>query len=130
MNIPVLLVACITLLAAFAHAIVGTKETASIAPASQDDKLTVNWVQAMCAFQMLSVDLLAVAVALFAVVFFDLGAAESQIVIVLSLLFFLWGVVWIIQLRWLNRPAANMLRLPQGVIWFLCSGLLYVGSGA
>ncbi len=128
MNVPVLSVACITLLALVAHVFVGTKETATIAPASQDEKLTANWVQAMCAFQMLTVDLLVVAVALFAVVFFDLGQLERPVVLLFSLLFFLWGLVWVIQLQWLNRPAASLLRLPHWMIWFLCSGLLYLGS--
>lgn len=128
MNVPVLIVACITLLALVAHVFVGTKETATVAPASQDEQLTANWVQAMCAFQMLTVDLLVVAVALFAVVFFDLGQLERPVVLLLSLLFFLWGLVWVIQLQWLNRPAASLLRLPHWMIWFLCSGLLYYGS--
>lgn len=128
MNIWVLSVACITLIAFIAHVFVGTKETATIAPTSQDKSLTANWVQAMCAFQMLSVDLLAVAAALFAVAFFDFGPAERPIVLLLCLLFFLWGLVWVIQLLWIKSPAATLLRLPHWVIWFFCSGLLYLGS--
>lgn len=128
MNIPVLIVACITLVAFVAHVIVGTKETASIAPAPEEKKLTADWVQAMCAFQMLSVDLLAVSAALFAVVFLDLGSIENQIVLLISLLFLIWGVVWVVQLLWLKRPAANLLRLPHWAIWFVCSGLLFYGS--
>ncbi|WP_108881997.1 hypothetical protein [Anderseniella sp. Alg231-50] len=128
MNVLILTVACITLLALVAHVFAGTKETATIAPASQDEDLTANWVQAMCAFQMLTVDLLVVAVALFAVAFSDLGQLERPIVLSLSLLFFLWGLVWVIQLKFLNRRAAGLLRLPHWMVWFLCSGLLYLGS--
>ena len=128
MNIPVFIVACISILALVAHIVGGTKETSAIVPASQDDKLTVNWVQAMCAFQMLSVDLLAVTVALFAIALWDIIPHESQVVLFLSLLFFLWGLVWVVQVRWLKRPAASLLRLPHWIVWFLCSGLLYVGS--
>ena len=61
LNFWVLSVACITLVAFLAHVLIGTRETATIVPPSSDDKLTTSWVQAMCAFQMLSVDLLAVA---------------------------------------------------------------------
>ena len=128
MNYPVLIVACITLFACVAHVLVGTKETASIAPPEQDKERTANWVQAMCAFQMLSVDLLAVTAALFAVVFLDLGPIETQILRLLSLLYVFWGIVWVVQLRWLNRPAAHLLRLPHWIIWFLCAGLLFYGS--
>lgn len=128
MNFLVLSVACITLIAFVAHLLVGTRETASIKPASGEEHLVVNWVQAMCAFQMLSVDLLVVAIALFAIGFFDFGPVERPILRLFSLLFFLWALVWIVQLRWLNKPAANLLRLPHWIIWFLCSGLLFFGS--
>lgn len=128
MNIPVLIVASITLVAFVAHVVIGTKETASIAPVAQDKKLTADWVQAMCAFQMLSVDLLVVSAALFAVVFMDFGNIESQIIRLFGVLFFAWGVVWVVQLLWLKRPAANLLRLPHWAIWFVCSGLLFYGS--
>ena len=127
MNIPVLIVAIITLIAFVAHVIGGTRETAAIAP-KEDDKLVVSWVQAMCAFQMLAVDLLALALLLFAIVFWDLGPGESLILQLASVLYFLWGVVWVVQVLWLKRPSATLLRLPHWIIWLLCSGLLYFGS--
>ena len=71
MNIPVLIVACITFLAFVAHVLGGTKETAAIEPDRAQPTLTKHWVQAMCAFQMLSVDLLVVAGALFAIALKD-----------------------------------------------------------
>lgn len=128
MNVPVFIVACITLLAVVAHVFGGTKETAAIAPTQENAKLTAHWVQAMCAFQMLSVDLLAVALLLFAVVFVDFGPIEDQILTALSVLFFLWGTVWVVQVLWLKRSAATLLRLPHWVVWFVCSGLLYFGT--
>ncbi len=128
MNIPVFIVACITLLAVIAHVLGGTKETAAIAPDQENDRLTAHWVQAMCAFQMLSVDLLAVALLLFAVAFVDLGPIEDQVLTALSVLFFLWGAVWVVQVLWLKKAAATLLRLPHWSVWFICSGLLYFGS--
>jgi hypothetical protein len=127
MNIPVLIVAIITLIAFFAHLIGGTRETAAIAP-KNDDKLTSSWVQAMCAFQMLAVDLLAISLILFAVALWDLGEGETLIIQIASLLYFSWGVVWIIQVRWLKEPSVGLLRLPHWIIWFFCSGLLFYGS--
>lgn len=128
MNIWVFVVACTVLIALVAHVFVGTKETATIDPKSTDKTLTANWVQAMCAFQMLSVDLLVVAGALLAIALFDFGPMERPAILLLSLLFFLWGLVWIVQMRWLNKPGLHLLRLPQWLIWFVCSGLLYLGS--
>ena len=127
MNIPVLIVACITSLAFVAHVFGGTRETASIAP-KEDQKLMVSWVQAMCAFQMLAVDLLALSLLLFAIVYWDLGSGETLILQLASALFFLWAVVWVIQVLWAKRPSVTLLRLPHWVIWFVCSGLLYFGS--
>ncbi|WP_300010192.1 hypothetical protein [uncultured Roseobacter sp.] len=128
MNIWVLCVACITLIAFFAHVIVGTKETATLAPRTADEKRTTNWVQAMCVFQMLSVDLLVVAVTLFAIAFIDIGPLERPATLLLSLLFFIWGLVWVVQMKWLNRPAVTLWRLPHWVVWFFCSALLYLGG--
>lgn len=128
MNIWVFSVACITLIAFVAHVLIGTKETATVEPTSTDDKLTTNWVQAMCAFQMLSVDLLIVAVALFGLAFVDLGPLQRPAVLLLGLLFLLWGIVWIVQMKWLNRPAVAIWRLPHWIIWFFCSALLYLGG--
>lgn len=127
MNIPVLIVASITLIAFVAHVFGGTRETAAIAP-KNDEKLTIFWVQAMCAFQMLSVDLLALAALLFAILFWNLGPGEELILRLLSVLYFLWGVVWVAQVYWLQKPNATLLRLPHWMIWFLCAGLLYFGN--
>lgn len=127
MNIPVLIVAIITLGAFIAHVLGGTRETAAIDP-KDDEKLVVFWVQAMCAFQMLSVDLLAISLLLFAIVFWDLGPGETLILQLASGLYFLWAVVWIAQVQWLKRAPATLLRLPHWIIWLLCSGLLFFGS--
>lgn len=127
MNVPVLIVAIITLIAFIAHVFGGTRETAAIVP-KEDEKLVVSWVQAMCAFQMLAVDLLALALLLFAIVFWDLGPGESLILQLASALYFLWGVVWVVQVLWLRTPSATLLRLPHWIVWLLCSGLLFFGS--
>lgn len=128
MNIPVLIVALITLIAFVAHLIGGTKETAAIAPNPQDQKLTTHWVQAMSAFQMLAVDLLAVSIALFAIALTDLGPIENSLLTIFTLLYIAWGIVWIIQVWWLQRSATALLRLPHWLVWFFCAILLYLGN--
>ena len=127
MNIPVLIVASIMAIAVVAHVFGGTRETARIAPDPSAPNLTRHWVQAMGAFQMLSVDLLAVSLLLFGVALWDLGPAEDLIIKGLIVLFCLWGIVWFVQVRWLKRTGAGILQLPHWVIWFFCAGLLFFG---
>ncbi|MEO9514505.1 MAG: hypothetical protein ABJH45_23390 [Paracoccaceae bacterium] len=88
-------------LAVVAHVLGGTRETARIAPSAMTSPLNRNWVQAMGAWQMLSVDLIAVATLLFGVALWDLGAVEDVILKGLILLFCLWGLVWFAQVWWL-----------------------------
>jgi hypothetical protein len=123
MEIPELIIACILLAAVIAHVFVGTRETAALKPV--DNKLSINWAQAMCAFQMLSVDLLAVCVLLFAIAFYDLGPIEPTLVLLLAVLFLLWGVAWVIQTLWLQRDIRTLFRLPHWIVWFFCSGVLF-----
>lgn len=128
MNIPVLIVAVITALAVVAHVIGGTRETASLAPDPQDSKTSANWVQAMCAFQMLSVDLAVVTGLLFTIALSDVLPSERLWSLGLSLLFLAWGVAWVVQMLAVQRQGVRLLRLPHFLVWFVCAGLLYVGA--
>lgn len=128
MNIPVLIVASFSLLAVIAHIFGGTKETASISPNESDINLTRSWKQAMCAFQMLAIDLIAVTIAMFTISLTEFIPFEYELTLFLSLLYFLWGVVWLIQLLWLKSSAKTFMYLPQWIFWFVGSGLLYIGA--
>ena len=128
MNIPVLIVACVTLLAVIAHVFGGTKETASIAPDTQDDKLTRSWKQSMCAFQMLTVDLGLVTVVLFMISLTDIFTFEKELILFISFAYLLWGIAWVIQLVWLKSEVKTFMILPQWLFWFVCSALLYYGA--
>ena len=128
MNIPILIVAIFSLLAVIAHIFGGTKETASISPNESDIKLTRSWKQAMCAFQMLAVDLIAVTITMFIISLTDLISFEYELTLFLSLLYFLWGVIWLVQLAWLKSSAKTFIYLPQWIFWFAGSGLLYIGA--
>lgn len=127
MNIPVLIVACIMAIAVVAHVFGGTRETARIAPDPAEAKLTRHWVQAMAAWQMLSADLLAVAVILFGLALWDVGPGEDLVLKGLISLFCFWGIVWFVQVHWLKRACAGVLHLPHWIIWFVCAGLLVLG---
>ncbi|MFY0647170.1 hypothetical protein [Sulfitobacter geojensis] len=127
MNIPLLIAACLTLLAFAAHLFAGTRETAALAPPPDDAARTKHWVQAMCVFQMVSVDLLAITLLLFVAAFRDLGPLEPLLLSGLALLYLAWAGAWLVQLRWLNRPAATIFGLPQWMLFVLCAGLVFLG---
>lgn len=128
MNIPVLIVAVFTLLALIAHVTGGSIETASLKPTDHDGKKERSWKQAMCAFQMLTVDLAAVTGLLFLIALTDWLPFEYEITLLLSGLYGLWGISWLIQLRWLKSDSKTYFILPQWVFWFVGSALLYYGA--
>lgn len=135
MNTPVLITACISLLALIAHTFVGTKECTLLSPLSRTNnnvskskKLIQHWKQSMCAFQMLTIDLLLVTIILFVIALTELISFETELILFLSLVFFLWGIVWLIQLLWLKTEARTYLHLSQWIFWFICSALLFWGS--
>lgn len=128
MNIPVLIVASFTLLAVIAHVFGGTKDSASIIPDKNNSILMRNWKQSMCAFQMLAVDLLLVCVLLFVISLSNLISFEYELTLFLSLLYFMWGIVWLFQLFWIKSNVKTFFILPQWIFWFVGSGLLYYGA--
>ena len=64
MNIPFLAAALLLTVAFLAHLLVGTRETLSLSPDGKErtEQKRRNWIQALCAFQLVSVDLLLLAI--------------------------------------------------------------------
>ena len=77
---------------------------------------------------MQAIDLMAVTIAMFTISLTQLIPFEYELTLFLSLLYLLWGVVWLIQLVWLKSNAKTFLHLPQWLFWFLGAGLLYIGA--
>lgn len=136
MNIPILITACITLLTFLAHLIVGSMETAQLQPKrlttvetiSNYDTVERHWMQSMCAFQIVSVDLLVVAILLFAIALTDWVPLERIITQGLAVLFLLWAFSWLASLLWYKRPPRDYLLLSQWAFFLLCAGLLFWGA--
>ncbi len=136
MNYPLTIVACLTLLAFFAHIFGGLRESLSIAPAKLAEKKTLhnfesldrNWVQSICAFQLVSIDLLALSCLLFILSFTDIFIQKQLMAFCLAGFYFFWGVAWIVQLIALKRSAKDYLYLGHWVFWFGCSALIYWGA--
>ena len=137
MNYPIAIVSGLTLLAFVAHVAGGIKQSLSIAPSkvagSQIERgaleiLDRNWVQAMCAFQLVTIDLLALSVALYLLAFTNALAPKQSIAFALAAIYFLWGCSWLVQLLALKRKPRDYLFLGHWAFWFLCSGLIYWGA--
>ena len=128
MNIPVLIVAVIMIMALIGHITIGTRETATLEPVGQRGKIMANWVQTMCAFQMLSVDLLILIGLLFTIAIADVIPNEPLFILALAGYFALQGVLWLAHILWFKRDGATLRSLPHWAVWFVCAGLLYAGA--
>ena len=136
MNYQLATVGALTVLALFAHVFGGIRQSLSVEPAKLTDKektanfeaLDLNWVQSMCAFQLVTVDLLALSALLFFLAFTDVLLQKQLLGFSLSAFYFLWGCSWLVQLLSLKRKAMDYLLLSHWVFWFGCSALIYWGS--
>ena len=82
----------------------------------------------MCAFQLDSIDILAVIGVLYLLAFTDAHAPRQMIGFAVAALFLFWGVAWLAQLVALKREPKDYLILGHWMVWFLRAGLVYWGS--
>lgn len=137
MNIPIAIVAALTIMAFLLHITGGVWETLKIKPSrlQSDDQSNPQfavvdriWTQSLCAFQMLGVDLLLMAGVLYLLAATNVIVQKRGTALVCAVVFLLWGIVWLLQMALLKRPAKEYLLLPQWAIWFVCSALVLYGS--
>jgi hypothetical protein len=128
MNIPILIAALIMTVAVIGHVAVGTKETATLEPVGKTDKQMAHWVQAMCAFQMLTPDLIIVTVLLYLLALTQLIPEPQLFALGFAGYFALQGVMWLGQILWLRRSGVTALSLPHWMVWLLCSVLMVLGA--
>ena len=139
MNIPIAAVFGLTLLAFVAHITGGMKESLSTDPKlfrgdgvadEAQERIGRNWTQLMCAFQLVSVDLLALAVVLYFLAFTEVLAPARSIALGVVCLYLLWGCSWLLQLYALKRKPKDYLFLGHWAFWFLCAGLVAWGRSS
>ena len=136
MNYQLAIVGGLTVLALFAHLFGGIRQMLSVEPAKLTDKakfanfevLDRNWVLSMCAFQLVTIDLLALSALLFFLAFTDVFLQKQLMGFALAGFYFLWGCAGLVQLFTLRRKAMDYLVLGQWVFWFGSSALIYWGS--
>ena len=128
MNIPVLIVALIMTMAVIGHVVIGTRETATLEPKGSSGKPMANWVQTMCAFQMLTLALLIIVAALYWIALWEAVPAMRVVTLALAAYFTLQALLWLVHILWLGRPGATLLSLPHWAVWLVCAGLLWFGA--
>jgi heme/copper-type cytochrome/quinol oxidase subunit 4 len=137
MNYPIAAACGLTVLAFVAHMTGGIRQSLSIEPRKVAGEsvsqiklkaLDRNWVQTMCAFQLVSVDLLALSIALYLLAFKNVLSPAQPIAWSLAIVYLFWGLSWLVQLLALKRKPIDYLFLGHWSFWFLCSGLIYWGS--
>jgi len=137
MNYPIAISFGLVCLATLAHLLGGIRESLSVRPTvngrESSDKAAFyrierSWVQLMCAFQLVSIDLIAVAIVLYLLAFTNYFLQAQQIAFGMAAVFAAWGIVWFVQLVSLKRTKTDYLILGQWFLWFICSGLLLLGA--
>jgi len=135
MNTPLTIVAALTLIAFILHSTGGVWESLKIKPSSLPgekqpalDLYDRIWTQSMCAFQMLGIDLLLMAIVLYLLAATDVIVQKRGTALICASVFMLWGIVWLLQMALLKRPVKEYFQLPHWAIWFICSALVYYGS--
>jgi hypothetical protein len=138
LNLPIAAVSVLMLLALLAHTLVGAREARSVRPSlimpkgstteSSAERLERNWAQSLCAFQLVTVDLLALTALSFLLAFTEVISPKKPIALALAGYSLLWGIAWLIQLAVLKSPRKNFFLLGHWVLWFLCAVLVYWGA--
>ena len=123
MNIPFLAAALLLTVAFLAHLLVGTRETQSLSPAEEEqtEQKRRNWIQALCAFQLVSVDLLLLAAT-------QILEARREIACFMAAYLGTWGVAWLVQLKAVGAGSKNYYLLGQWILFFLCAALMAWGA--
>ena len=137
MNYQVTAAGGLVLLALLAHCFIGNKEALSARPAPSSparspgaERVELSWVQSMCAFQLVTVDLLLLAAGLLVLGVSDGFPGRSTLALFAAAYFALWGTAWLLQLIVLRRAGKDFLLLGQWILWYVCAGLLYWGAQA
>lgn len=136
MNIPIAIAAVITGLAFIAHTFFGIREAFIIAPKKLAGENTITnfakadliWVQSLCAFQLVTVELLANTGLLFVLAFSDLIVQRQAFAIAIGVVYVLRAGIWLAQLAYLKRRGADYVALGQWMAFLGCGVLILWGA--
>lgn len=131
MNIPILIAIILTFLAFLAHTFLGDRELKIIEPKTGEEKEIVKrekWTMARSGWHWISFDLLAATIGLAMINFSNYLQNEKQLLQILALYLFGYGVVWLIGIGISKRFPKNYLKLGQWILLWTISGCIYWGE--
>ena len=141
MVVPFVMAGVLMALAFGAHIFVGTRETLSLRPVAHSantentvsapanhTELSRHWTQAMCVFQLVSIDLLLITIVTFLLAFTDLLPAKREIGLFIAAYLGAWGFVWLVQLAAVKVERRTYYMLGQWMLFFLCAAFMVWGS--
>lgn len=129
MNIFIFIAGVLSLVAFFAHAFVGDKEYKILKPAENcPDKNKETWVQVRSGWHWVSVDLFFAGVLLLLLATTEIIKAKTEVLLLLSIYFFLCGVAWLCTVVFSRTNNKQIIVLGQWIFCFLMSGLIYFGG--
>jgi hypothetical protein len=135
MNYPIAAAGGLTLIALLAHWAGAFRQVLVTAPArlterSRENYETIerNWVMAVCAFQMVAIDLCALTALLFLLAFTQFITPGKPVALCLAVFYAAWGLAWLTQLLCFKRPINEFFILGQWFYWFVCAVLIYWGA--
>lgn len=129
MNLPILIAGILSLIAFIAHAFIGDSEYRAIKPNLDDsEQKNATWIQARAGWHWVSVDLLFSSIALFLLATTEIIKAKSEISLLLSIYFFVCGIVWLITVLLSKNNNKQVFIIGQWIFCFLMSALIFAGT--
>ncbi len=129
MNIPILIAGILSLIAFFAHAFIGDTEYKQLKPASDSkEKIKETWVQVRSGWHWVSVDLLLTSVLFMVLAISDFIQAKYEVLLLLSIYYFVTGVVWLCTVFVSKNNSKQLFVLGQWIFCFIISALVYYGN--
>ncbi|MEN7548699.1 hypothetical protein AAG747_12315 [Rapidithrix thailandica] len=131
MNIPIVIANVLTLLAFIVHTFIGDKEIRSIEPVAgqaENFEKQERWTMARCGWHWISFDLLFASIGLGLINFTDFFRDKNTLLLLLSVYFLGYAVVWMITILISRQFPKNMIKLGQWGLLLVISGLIYWGT--
>lgn len=127
MNTILLIANGLVLLTFLAHTFGGDREYKKIEPSGEDLKKSTFWTMGRGAFHIVSVDFLLATVGLTLINFTDYFKDPKQILQLLALYFFGYGLAFFLALVISKKLPNGFFKLSQWILLLVISGLIYWG---
>lgn len=128
MNTYLIIANGLTFLTFIAHTFGGDIEYKYIEPKNESPTKMQSWTMGRGAFHIVSIDFLLATTAISLINFSDFFSNKSQVIDILSLYFFGYGLAFLITLIISKRFPKMFLKLSQWLLLWVISGFIYLGN--